>query len=174
MTLPRIEDGQGLLPAHHGARGTRVTSGGPLSPFAILIVLGDVLLKNQRKLLFEKALLEGGSFWIVPAKVCFFFCPVQRQDFLVVVVVQSLSYVQLLQPHRLYPTRLLCPWDSPGKNTGVGCHFLLQGIFSTQESNPGLRPCRQILDQLNYESRISQLIMLDWESQGIFPFFFFK
>ena len=27
-------------------------------------------------------------------------------------------------------TRLLCPWDSPGKNTGVGCHFLLQGIFS--------------------------------------------
>ena len=29
-------------------------------------------------------------------------------------------------PHRLQPTRLLCPWDSPGKNTGVGCHFLLQ------------------------------------------------
>ena len=31
-----------------------------------------------------------------------------------------------LQPHRRQPTRLLCPWDSPGKNTGVGCHFLLQ------------------------------------------------
>ena len=31
--------------------------------------------------------------------------------------------------------RLLCPWDSPGKNTGVGCHFLLQGIFPTQGSN---------------------------------------
>jgi len=29
-------------------------------------------------------------------------------------------------PHRRQPTRLLCPWDSPGKNTGVGCHFLLQ------------------------------------------------
>ena len=29
-------------------------------------------------------------------------------------------------PHRGQPTRLLCPWDSPGKNTGVGCHFLLQ------------------------------------------------
>ena len=28
-----------------------------------------------------------------------------------------------LQPHRLQPARLLCPWDSPGKNTGVGCHF---------------------------------------------------
>ena len=33
------------------------------------------------------------------------------------------------------PARLLCPWDSPGKNTGVGCHFLLQGIFLTQGSN---------------------------------------
>ena len=32
----------------------------------------------------------------------------------------------LCDPHRWQPTRLLCPWDSPGKNTGVGCHFLLQ------------------------------------------------
>ena len=32
--------------------------------------------------------------------------------------------------------RLLCPWDSPGRNTGVGCHFLLQGIFPTQRWNP--------------------------------------
>ena len=32
------------------------------------------------------------------------------------------------------PSRLLCPWDSPGKNTGVGCHFLFQGIFPTQGS----------------------------------------
>ena len=31
-----------------------------------------------------------------------------------------------LRPHRRQPTRLPCPWDSPGKNTGVGCHFLLQ------------------------------------------------
>ena len=35
----------------------------------------------------------------------------------------------------LGPTRLLCPWNSPGKNTGEGCHFLLQGIFPTQGSN---------------------------------------
>ena len=42
------------------------------------------------------------------------------------------------------------PWDSPGENTGVGCHFLLQGIFLTQESNPGLLCCRQILYQLSY------------------------
>ena len=38
----------------------------------------------------------------------------------------------------LSPTRLLCPWDSPGKNTGVGCHALLQGIFPTQGWNSHL------------------------------------
>ena len=43
--------------------------------------------------------------------------------------------------------RLLIPWDSPGKNTGVGCHFLLRGIFLTQGSNPGLPHCRWILYQ---------------------------
>ena len=41
-----------------------------------------------------------------------------------------------LRPHRLQPTRLLHPWDFPGKSTGVGCHFLLQRIFPTQGSNP--------------------------------------
>ena len=40
-----------------------------------------------------------------------------------------------LQPHGLQSTRLLCPWNSPGKNTGVGCCALLQGIFPTQGSN---------------------------------------
>ena len=39
-----------------------------------------------------------------------------------------------VQPHRWPPTRLLCPWDSPGKNTGVGCHFLLQCMKVKSES----------------------------------------
>ena len=43
-----------------------------------------------------------------------------------------------LQSHGLQPTRLLCPWDSLGKNTRVGCHALLQGIFLTQGSNSHL------------------------------------
>ena len=43
-----------------------------------------------------------------------------------------------LRPHGLEPARVLCPWNFPGKNTGVACHFLLQGIFPTQGSNPGL------------------------------------
>ena len=50
-----------------------------------------------------------------------------------------------LHPLRMYPTRLLYPWDSPGKNTGMGCHFLLKGIFPTQELKLGLLHCRQIL-----------------------------
>ena len=55
-----------------------------------------------------------------------------------------------LQPHGLQPTRLLCPWNSPGKNTGVGCCSLLQGIFLTQRLNPGLLHCRQILYCLSH------------------------
>ena len=38
-----------------------------------------------------------------------------------------------LQPYELQPARLLCPWYSPGKNTGVGCHVLLQGNFPTHK-----------------------------------------
>ena len=56
-----------------------------------------------------------------------------------------------LQPLGLYPTRLLCPWNFPGKNTGVGCYFLLQGIFPTQGLNPGLLHCRQMLYHLSHQ-----------------------
>ena len=45
------------------------------------------------------------------------------------------------------------PWNSPGKNTGVGSPSLLQGIFPTQGSNPGLPHCRQILYQLSHNFR---------------------
>ena len=51
----------------------------------------------------------------------------------------------LLQTHGLYPTRCLCPGDFLGKNTGVGCHLLLQRIFLTQGSNTTLLHCKQIL-----------------------------
>ena len=51
----------------------------------------------------------------------------------------------------LQPTRLLCPWGSPGKNTGVSCHFFFQGIFLTQGSNPHLLHCRLTLYPLNHQ-----------------------
>ena len=44
----------------------------------------------------------------------------------------------------------LCPWDFPGNSTGVDCHFLLQGIFPTQGSNPGFPHCRQMLYHLSH------------------------
>ena len=56
-----------------------------------------------------------------------------------------------LWPRGLQPTRLLCPWDSPAKNTGVGCHALVPGISTTQESNPGLPHCRWILYCLSHQ-----------------------
>ena len=66
----------------------------------------------------------------------------------VVVLVARLCRT-LCNPMDCSSARFLCPWDSLGKNTGVGCPFLLQGIFSTQGSNSGLLHCRQILYHLN-------------------------
>ena len=70
-----------------------------------------------------------------------------------------------LRPHGLEPARLLCPWDSLGNNTGVGCHALLQGIFP----NPGVEPrslhCRRILtlratrEACTTKTRISERIL---------------
>ena len=50
----------------------------------------------------------------------------------------GLSVSESLGPHGLQPTRILCPWRSPGENTGVGGHALLQGIFPTQGWKSGL------------------------------------
>ena len=65
---------------------------------------------------------------------------------------QSLSRVCLPHPG-LQLTRILCPWNFPSKNTGVGCHFLLQGSFHTQGSNPGLLHCMQVLYHLSHQGR---------------------
>ena len=59
-----------------------------------------------------------------------------------------------LRPHGLWPTRLLCLWNSPGNNTGVGCLFFLQGIFLTQGLNLGFLHCRQILYSRSHQGRL--------------------
>ena len=58
-----------------------------------------------------------------------------------------------LRPHGLPPSRLLCPWDFPDKNTGDISHSLLQGILLTQGSNPGLLHRRQIPYHLSHQGR---------------------
>ena len=59
-----------------------------------------------------------------------------------------------LRPRELWPTRLLHPWDFPGKITEVGCHFLLQEIFLTQGLNPGFPHCSQTLYRLSYQGSV--------------------
>ena len=69
---------------------------------------------------------------------------------LVKVLVASVVSDSLRPYGQLLPTRLIGSWDSPGKNTAVGSHSLLQGIFPTQRSNPGLPHCRQIPCHLSH------------------------
>ena len=77
------------------------------------------------------------------------------------VLVAQLSVSDCLPLHRLLPTRLLCPWDSPGKNTGVGCHSLLQKTFPTQGSNPGLLHHREIPYLLSYREVLKKCFRTD-------------
>ena len=72
-------------------------------------------------------------------------------------VCESQSFVSdFLRPHGLYS-----PWNSPGQNARVGSLSLLQGIFPTQGSNPGLPHCRWILYQLSHKG---SLRILEWEA----------
>ena len=60
----------------------------------------------------------------------------------------------------LQPRGLYSPWNSPGQNTGVGSCSLLQGIFPTQGSNPGLPHCRDILYQLSHKGSPNLSVVL--------------
>ena len=66
-----------------------------------------------------------------------------------------------LRPHGLERSRLLCLWDSPAKNTGEGCHSLLQGTLLTQGSSLGLLHCRQILYHLSHQGSPIFMISLN-------------
>ena len=57
------------------------------------------------------------------------------ENWIIMLVLSHSAVSNFLWPHGLQPPRLLCPWNSPGKNTGVGCHFLLQRTFL-----PGMNP----------------------------------
>ena len=65
--------------------------------------------------------------------------------------VKSLSRVQLFATPWTVAYHAPPPWDFPGKSTGVGCHFLLQGIFPPQGLNPGVLHCRQMLYRLSHQ-----------------------
>ena len=72
-----------------------------------------------------------------------------------------------VRPHRRQPTRLLHPWDSPGKNTGVGCHLLLQGMKVKSESEVA-QSCLTLIDPMDFSPPgssvhgIFQARVLEW------------
>ena len=77
-------------------------------------------------------------------------------------VLSHFGHVNSLQAHGLWPSRLLCPWDSPGKNTGVGCQALLQRIFQTQ----GLKPL--LLNVLHWQGGFF-ITSATWETSPVAP-----
>ena len=80
--------------------------------------------------------------------------PAARKPGIFCMAQESVSHSVLsksLQPHGLQPTRLLCPWNSLGRNCGAGCHSLLWGIFPTRGWNLGLPYCRQVLYHLSHQ-----------------------
>ena len=71
----------------------------------------------------------------------------------------------------LWPPGLYSPWNSPHQNTGVGNFSLLQGIFPTQGSNPGLPHCRRIFYQLSHQGnpRILERVAYPFSSRSSWP-----
>ena len=82
---------------------------------------------------------------------------------------KSLQSCPTLQPHRWQPTRLRSPWDSPGKNTGVGCHFLLQCMKMKSESEV-IQSCPTLRDPMDCSlpgfsvHGIFQARVLEWDA----------
>ena len=103
--------------------------------------------------------------------VCMCVCVYKTCIYTLCCAVLSHSVMSDSWPHQsLQPSRLLCPWDSPGKNTGVVCYAFLQGIFPTQGSNPSLPHCRWILYCLSHKG---SSLTLEWVAypfcRGIIP-----
>ena len=105
--------------------------------------LFNILLNIILRLLNSSQLSE---MEITGSEVCSHYLNLQFHHMLCVTLEVKWSELKVAQScptlcncsHGPQPARLLCPWNYPGKKTGVGCHSLLQGIFPTQRSNLGL------------------------------------
>ena len=107
---------------------------------------------STQNLATEKKFYSGGKHSVGKQRWFFFFFSKGCESVCVCVCVCVSCSVMSnsLWSHELQPARLLCPWDSPGKSTGVGSHCLLQGIFLNQGWSPGLPHRRKILYHLNH------------------------
>ena len=122
----------------------------PHLPTSIITSLFQAIITSHLNY-FSSFLISYGD---LSASTLSFSTKQPRGPFYIISVSESHSVVSnSLRPHGLYS-----PWNSPGQNTGVGSLSLLQGIFPTQGSNPGLLHCRQILYQLSHKR--SPIILL--------------
>ena len=128
----------------------------------------EIFLKEQSELRFwnlrvisdQFFLIKWNTFYMSDPNFRFFFFEKWIQLLLFLRVLKCLHFSHVcsvtsvlsdsLWPYGLYPSRLLCPRDSPGKNTGVGCHALFHEIFLTQGSNLNLLHCRWIIYPLSH------------------------
>ena len=127
----------------------------PLHPFHILSF--HILLDN-----WNSSIVLFRSFWLLP---------LLDSRLLVYILLCRMIVSNSVWPHRLQPTRLRCPWDSPGKNTGVGCHFLLQCMEVKSESEvPQL--CPTLRDPMDYHGSsvhgIFQAKVLEWGAIDVY------
>ena len=109
-----------------------------------------LIIKNT-----QNSTLKRNCFWPIRYRTCLYWSVLSR----VCCVPCAMLGPRLCGPVDCSLPWLLCPWDFPGKNTGVGGHFLLQGIFPPQGSNLHLLCllyCRQILYPLSYQSYLGQ------------------
>ena len=93
--------------------------------------------------------LPGNRCWL--GRVCMCVCVCVRARVSVCACLVAQLCLILCNPMDCSPPGSSIHGDSPGKNTGVGCHALLQGIFPTQVSNPGFPHCRWILYHLSHQ-----------------------
>ena len=146
---------------HHG--WPQADLGCPLSFLQWYSVISRVI--QELRLIFNYG-SQGHSFHLYPAVR-------QRTrgwERHAILCIFALSYLTLCDPMDCSPPCSSVYGDSPGKNTGVSCHSLLQGVFPTQGSNPSLLHCRQSLFHLSYqestyvvvETGKSKLHRVDW------------
>ena len=153
---------------------TRPALPGPLPPPILQFLCRCTFLSLCKDVSLHLVPWEAGwgwetQEWLWKRKLC--ETPIPVNDTIPSLGVSVAQLCQTLCDPWTVAARLLCPWDFPGKNTGVGCHFL-QGIFPTQELNPHLlHPLQWQVDSLLSEPALKregrEAIPLTWRGMWI-------
>ena len=131
--------------------GSKITTDGDYShKIKRLWLLGRKPMTNLDSILKSRDITLPTKVNLVKA-VAFSVVIYRRESWTIQKAVQCQSCPTLCNPKNCSPPGSSAHGDSPGKNTEVGCHALLQGIFPTQGLNPGLLHCRQIPDLLSHQ-----------------------